>query len=251
MRRKTVLCLMLGGLAFGSARSARADEVQPSPAPVTWELTFKPGPLQRVNVGGRTYWCLVYRVVNNTGQDVDFLPDFERVSEIDNEMTLEQIERNPNAGPKLIVQPALVGADASVFKSIKQMHARTHPLMVSPVGAIGRILQGLDNSRESVAIFPDLEPGVSRFTIYVGGLSGERQVLPNPVWKSKTGDAEKPGAAGAKPAGGASKAAAVGSKDARQFVVQKSLALPYSLAGDRNRAGVLLPQLGDVKWVMR
>jgi len=224
------------------AAAVTRGEPEPSPSPTKWELTFKPSEMQRITASDRsghqrTYWYFIYRVSNNTGQDVDFLPAIERVSEIDTEVPADQADKSPQAASKLIVDPAITGIDPAVYKAIKQRHARTYPLLVSPVDVIGRIRQGLDNSRDSVAVFPELDPRASRFTIYVGGLSGERITRPNPMYKKPPGD---------------SKPVAVDeSKNSPVFVLQKTLALPYTLPGDVNTRRVATPALGRPTWVMR
>ncbi len=226
-------------LSAATATSLLRAEPQPTPAPTKWELTFKPDQLQKINANGRTYWYLIYRVVNNTGEDVDFLPVIERVSDIITEQPADKAEQSPDKASKLIVDPALTGVDSSVFKAIKQRHARTYPLLVSPVEVIGRIRQGIDNSRESVAVFKDLDPRASKFTIYVGGLSGERQTLPNPSYR-------KP----AQPTDG-NVAVTPDEKNTPVFVIQKTLALPYTLPGDGSTRRYATPALGRPEWVMR
>lgn len=233
--------LIIAALALVTAGASRG-EVQPSVTPVSWELTFKPDQLQQITAAdrtgrSRTYWYLPYRVINNTGQDVNFLPAVERVSEIDSDLTPEQLSKNPGLAPRVAVDPAIVGVDPSVFRAIKQRHARTYPLLVSPVAAIGKLRQGVDNARDSVAIFPELDPNVSRFTIYFGGLSGERQTLVNPL-----ATAERSAARDSKSAG---------TGDERVFVVQKTLAMPYTLPGDVNTRRYATPALGKLTWVMR
>jgi len=203
--------------------------------PVAWELNFYPGELRRTSVpaaGGaaRVYWYFPYRVVNNTGQDLDFLPHVERVGEIDSEAPPQIAASQPERGARMFVEPAIVGLDSAVFRAIRQSHPRSHPFLVEPVQAIGRLLHGADNARESVIVFGDLDPRVNRFTIYVGGLSGERQAVSNPGF-----DARKP----------------AGEKNPRQFVLQKTLAMPYTLPGDPNTRRNAIPVLGRMDWVMR
>ncbi|MFO0973838.1 MAG: hypothetical protein U1A27_10425 [Phycisphaerae bacterium] len=216
---------------------------RPSITPVRWELTFQPFDLQQISVatrgGTRNFWYLPYRVVNNSGDDVDFLPLIERVGEIDSELPPDAAVRRPDVAARMIVQPAIIGGDPAIFRAIKQRLSRTHPLLLSPIEVIGRIRQGLDNARESVAIFEELDPRVNRFTLYVGGLSGERQILPNPLFRARS----------APPAG--SDGAAETPAQAQVFVVQKTLALPYTLPGDVNTRRYAVPALGRLDWVMR
>jgi len=220
-------------------------EPRPAVTPSAWELTLEPSPLARIAVdtgqGPRSYWYLLYTATNNTGQDVDFNPEIVRVSEIDAELTARQAEENPGAAPRLLVDEAIIGLDARVFAAIKQRHARTHPFLVPPVKAIDRLLQGKDNARTSVAVFPDLDPRVSRFTIYFGGLSGERIARPNPAYDPRAAS------------GGAGRSAGDESdpQTPRFFVLRKTLAMPYTIPGDPNTRRLATPVIGRMSWVMR
>ena len=223
------------------AVAAVADEPKPNPTAVSWELqvrTTEPARIQ-VDTGGgpRTYWYMIYTVVNNNGQDIPFHPDIERVSEIDSEVPADQAEARPHDASRIITDPSMVGAHPKIFEAIQQRHARTHPFLVTPVKAIGTLLQGKDNARTSVAIFPELDPRVSRFTIYFGGLSGETITRKNPLYDPRR----------------AAKAPA--DKDAieneKVFVLQKTLAMPYTLPGDVRTRPTATPALGRLDWVMR
>jgi hypothetical protein len=240
-----MLKFMLAACCTSTLSAPVRAEPRPSPTPVTWELTFKPADLQRITVKTsdtgvpKTYWYMLYKIVNNTGQDIDFLPQIERVSEIDSEVPAEFAEDMPDLASRMIVDPAIVGLHPAIFRAIKERHAKTHRFLVEPVRAIGRILQGLDNARESVVVFDDLDPRVSRFTIYVGGLSGERQTLSNPL---STTDP--------RPSGGDS-VARVMAEQPVVFVLQKTLAMPYTLPGDDQTRRQATPVLGRLDWVMR
>ena len=114
--------------------------------------------------------------------------------------------------------------------------------MTSPVEAIGRLLQGRDNARTSVAIFRDPDPRVSKFTVYVGGLSGETKTVPNPKYDPKH-TAEKK----------------AGDKNGNEtpddnpefFILHKTLAMPYALPGDLKTRRSATPKPGPITWVMR
>ena len=213
------------------ALPASAGEPQPSATPVAWELTIQPAPLMRIAVGGKNYWYMIYTVTNDTGQDIDFNPEIVRVSEIDNETPAEKAAANPAAAPSIRTEPAIVGVDSKVFKAISDRHAKTYPFLVTPVKAIDRLLQGKDNARTSVAVFPELDPRISHFTIYIGGLSGERIARTNPSY-----DAARP---------------ADDKENPKLFVLQKTLALPYTLPGDVRTRRSAEPALGKMGWVMR
>jgi hypothetical protein len=207
---------------------------EPSPTRVTWELQLEPTAPTRILVdtdhGQRAYWYMLYTVTNNTPQDIDFHPEIVRVSEIASEVPEDQAEAKADKAAKLTVEPSLVGVHPKIFQAIKTLHAKTHPFLVEPVKAISKLKQGRDNALTSVAVFPELDPRVGKFTIYVGGLSGESVTKNNPMY-----DAKKP------------------TSDDNQavFVLRKTLAIPYTLPGDERTRKTAEPALGRMEWVMR
>jgi len=224
---------MVGALA--AANPAARAEPQPNATPTAWELSLQPVPLTRIVVdsgkGPATYWYMLYTVTNNTGQDVDFHPEIVRVSEIENETPEDKAVARPETAPKILAEPAIVGVDSRVFKAIAERHAKTHPFLVTPVKAIDRLLQGKDNARTSVAVFNDLDPRISKFTVYFGGLSGERMTKVNPTYDPRRTSDDK--------------------ENSKLFVLQKTLAMPYTLPGDVRTRGAATPILGKMNWVMR
>jgi hypothetical protein len=219
---------------------------RPSPTPVSWELIFKPSPPMRVQVdtgkGPATYWYMIYTVVNNTGQDIDFFPEVVRVSEIDSELPGKGTTTRPDGGPGMIVEEAVVGIHPKVFQAIKQLYAKTQPYLVPPVEAIGRLLQGQDNARTSLVVFSDVDPRASKFTIYFAGLSGEQVSVPNPRYdpkRVKKGDKPERGQP------------AKDQENPEFFVLRKTLAMPYTLPGDAKTRPMATPAAGALTWVMR
>lgn len=227
---------------FFAALPARGQP-EPNPIPVSWELKFEPSSIQRINVTidgeARTFWYMLYTVVNQTGQDVDFHPEIVRVNEIESEVPAEKAESAPDRAPRLTVDPAIVGVRSEVFQAIARRHRRTHPFLATPVSAISRLLQGRENALTSVAVFPDLDPRVSRFTIYFSGLSGEVVTRPNPMYRPDSGGEKVNGHRPGKP------------QPPRQFVLRKTLAIPYTLPGDERTRRAADPVLGRMEWVMR
>ena len=240
MKRGIFTTLTALSATFALTLSLRADELKPSQTPVSWELQVKTTTPMRITASGGTYWYVLYTVVNNSGEDVPFHPDIVRANEIDTEVPEALAAKNPQAASSLTIDPAIVGPNVQLFDAIKTRHAKTHPLLVTPVNAIGTLKQGADNAVTSVAIFRDLDPRVSRFTIYFGGMSGERITRPNPLFDPKAAAAAK--ARGAAPDDPALQ---------RVFVTQKTLAMPYTLPGDVHSRRSATPVLGRMEWVMR
>lgn len=149
----------------------RGGAPQPNPVPKSWELKFDFDDLQRIEVRvpgeakPRVYWYMLYTVVNNTGRDVNFFPEFEIVTD------------------KFQVIPAEMAAPPAVFEAIKKLHGEQYPHLVQPIKAIGKLLQGEDNGIDSVAIFPQIPLQVNNFTVFVGGLTGENVRMKNPAWR--------------------------------------------------------------------
>ncbi len=240
------------GAVLGLASTISAQP-KPSPTPISWELTFRPSPLTRIEVdtgsGPQTYWYMIYTIVNATGKDIDFFPEVVRVGEVNDAGGKEPAGSQPAGSGGLLVDEALMGMHPKIFEAIKQRYAKTHPFLVSPVEAIGRLLQGNDNARTSVIVFEDLDPRVTKFTIYFGGLSGETVTMPNPMVDSK---APKPSGASGQPQKDAKSSSPGGDKgDPEVFVIRKTLAMPFVLPGDAKARKTATPAAGTMSWVMR
>lgn len=162
------LCVITAGLGqmLGAAP-------QPSTAPNSWELTFRYEDPKRIPVmlpgKGKpvVYWYMVYKVQNDTEQEVDFYPSFELVTD-----TLQ-------------VVPSQIRVSPEAYQAIARQAG--NELLVPPEKASGRLLRGEDQARYSVAIWPDFDPEARSFRVYVSGLSGEVTRLINPSF-----DPEKP-----------------------------------------------------------
>ena len=140
----------------------------PEPAIVSssWQLDFehqKPQAIAVEALDGSTqwYWYLPYKVINRSGDDRLFIPEF--VIYTDAGDIISSGENVP----------------AYVFAAVKRELG--NDLLESPVEIVGPLLQGEDYARESVAIWPALPHDVDQMTIFVGGLSGETQTIQNPL----------------------------------------------------------------------
>ncbi len=178
---------------------------EPSLIPKSWELEFKPQVPRAIAVrdlDGQTrwYWYLPYMVTNTTGEDQLFVPEFVVLTD---QGDLVRAGRN---------------VPAKVYEAIDRKMG--NPLLENPTRATGRLLQGKDHARESVAIWPAGEGNVDVLTIFVGGLSGETAVVKNPT----------------------------GGED---VLVQKSLMLTYELPGNpaTPQDQVVTPKAKE--WIMR
>lgn len=206
-----IVCLLL-------LPAALAQVPEPARVPVTWELKFEFRDPHRFTVllpgddHPTTFWYMLYRVENDTGQDVQFFPSAELVT-----LSLEVVSAGEQISP-------------TVYDAIKSRHRTTHPFLVEPHRVAGPLLQGEDNARTSMVVFRDFSPQDNQFTIFFSGLSGEIQTVSNPTF-----DGGKP----------ESKA------NPRSFTLRKTLQIRYQLPGDLQTRWTAEPIPIDRKWVMR
>jgi hypothetical protein len=158
--------LPLAGLlvVVALALPLRADYPQPSPYPVSWELTLDHSLPKRIVVQGpgdmnpSAYWYVTYHVANNTDQDkVLFFPNFQ--------MMLEdgQVIRSD------------IGVAPAVFDAIKK---KEHLKYLQSNDVIsGDLRQGEDQSKDGVAIWPEPRLRMGTFTIFCSGFWGESAIV--------------------------------------------------------------------------
>ena len=145
----TLVCVTVCGLAC----VAVAEVPQPSKARVSWELKFAFQDPQRIvitlpgDVEPTTFWYMLYRVENDTGQDVPFFPTAELVTS-----SLQVTEGGDQISP-------------TVYDAIRQKHNVTHPFLSVPGHVMGTLLQGEDNARTSMVVFRQFNFEDNAFTI--------------------------------------------------------------------------------------
>lgn len=226
--------LALGTLALSAIpglTTVASAAPTPSIAPKSWQLEFEFTDPRRLTVqvpgeaAPRIYWYMLYTVTNNSGRDVQFLPRFEIVTD------------------KLQVLETDATADPAVFAAIKKLHAKDRPFLLEPLEVMGKLLQGSDNAKDSVAIWQDFTADARQFTVFVGGLSGESVILPNPTY-----DSAKPEFVMKDLPGGAKVKVTTNPK---RFVLYKTLSVAYRLPGDDQARKQAEPNREKVDWLMR
>ena len=166
MKRATIAVVL--GTVTAIAASAMAAP-KPAEIPAYWQLEIDHDPLRPIQIqvlgesSPRIFWYLRYTVTNHTGADQIFVPEFILYTDTG------QVLR---AGRKI---PPVV------FDEIKKLH--NDPLLTDLPGMAGKILQGNDNAKSGVAIWPDFDPAAGAFDVFAGGLSGETAEirLPTPI----------------------------------------------------------------------
>jgi len=217
---RIISAVKLSALLIGLVTELALGFPKPSPVPQDWELNVKFQDLKRISVQvpgqkARIYWYMIYTVSNNSGQDVMFYPEFTLVTD------------------KLQVLPAMVDVDPEVFTAIKNEYKSTYPWLEHPSKVIGKLLQGKDNARDSVAIWPDFRDDTTAVDVFGGGFAGECLAVPNPLFVAGKSD----------PA-----------KVPENFVLRKTLQIHYALPTDPANRGRISPSRKGpepVEWVMR
>jgi len=184
------------------------------PAPNQWTLNVVYNQPQQITVkipGERKpqrFWYVILTITNNTNIDVPFYPTNELVTD-----TFQII-------------PAYRDTRNVVFDKIKARHKKKYPFLESLETAENRILQGEDNTKDLVIIWPDFDVKAKNISLYIAGLSNEPVVIEHPTQKDPNGNPEK-------------------------IYLRKTLQLDYSIGGDPNFRSNTSLVYKAMNWVMR
>lgn len=171
----------------------------------SWQLDFSFEMPQLIMVKdaegqARWYWFLTYKVVNNTKADRLFVPEFTVATARGDLLTAGE------------------GVSGSIFQAVKQR--LRNDLLLSPFEVIGPLLQGEDYAKESVAIWPVFPHDVDQMDVFAANLSGETEVIKNPV-------------------------------SGEPVVLSRTLMISFSLPGSDQNPSNLQLDLNEQRWVMR
>ncbi len=148
-------CAWIGLVLVGVVLSGAAPE--PDPVPNRWQLDLDVGPLRVANVmsddGLQPYFFLTYTVTNHAGEDLLFAPSWELAT--DNGEIL----------------PA--GRDVPREVTLALLDRFDNPLLEDQLNILGRLLQGRENAREGLVVWPARDLRVDEVNVYAAGFSGE------------------------------------------------------------------------------
>ena len=220
--KRSALPVVLAGTVWCVWAGLARPAPQPSEAPVDWEFQFTFKDLQGITVEvpgerePRLFWYLSYQVTNHSDKDEFFVPRFDLYTH-----TGQLI----HAGD---------GVPAYVFGHIKKL--LNDPLLRDVSGMIGKLLQGEDNAKRGLALWPDFDPAAGVVKIFVTGLSGEtvRIKLPKAVRVAEMGEKGE-----------------LKEVEKDELVLAKTLQLTYSIPGQASARAHVAPKLTDRKWIMR
>jgi hypothetical protein len=161
------------------------------------------------------YWYVIYTITNNTKTDHEYVPSFTLFTDTG------------------VVSKA--GVYPTAFEAIKAERSTKYKFLenVAQMTAVAanRVKIGADNARTGVAIFAPMDRATQKFTIFVGGLSGEYIEHPDRgVKKPEPGHLVE------------------GDKVTRLF---KTLVLDYDFPGDKWWRNMDQPIFASKKWTWR
>lgn len=178
---------------------------EPDAVPRRWELQVDSGELRLVtidvpNVGPRKFLYLTFKAVNNSGQDMLFAPSFEL-----------------SDGEGRVYRS---GRDVPLFVTQQLLASTQNPFIQDQIGIIGEFLQGAENAKDGLAIWPVDGFSPAQLTVYAAGFSGETKTITAPDGKSK-------------------------------FVLRKTLRLEFQTPGDLATPSSEAYPIGSRSWIMR
>jgi len=162
------LALTTAAIAFVTAGGLAPE---PAAVPKRWQLQVEFSPLRvfsiETDAGPRSFLYQTYKAVNRTGQDVIFAPSFDLVD-----------------SEGLVVRSGR-GVPESVTKAI--LARLGNPLIQDQIAIMGSILQGVENAKEGIVVWPceNFRPG--EINVYAAGFSGETALVKAPGLKDEKG----------------------------------------------------------------
>jgi hypothetical protein len=199
--------LFLGSLAVAAPEPAIVQKSS------DWTLDVQYEPLTSLAIKHfgqkpQFYWYTVLSLTNNSKDDVEFYPSFEIATDTQQIISAEKD-----------VTPA-------IFEKVKKRYKNKYPLLESVKTTSCRVLQGEDNSKDIVIIWPDFDKNAKTVSLYLGGLSNETIAVDHPTEKDQDGKPKK-------------------------VYLRKTLELTYTIAGDSDYRPNSKVIFKSKQWVMR
>lgn len=119
------------------------------------------------------FWYTILTMTNNTGEDVDFFPKCDLMTD-----TLQITQAEKAVSP-------------TVFEYIKNRHKARYPFLELLSKSGSKVLQGEDNAKDIAVIWPDFDNKAKNIRIFIAGLSNETVAIDHPVEKDDLGNPQK------------------------------------------------------------
>lgn len=156
-------------LAVLAITSPSLSAPEPDAVPSRWEFNVQPGPLKAISVripgkGRRAFFYWTYKVTNNTGEDRPLTPAFELFTQ---DGTKGETRRSGRNVPREATEQI--------------MNKIANPLLLDEVEIqTGLLLQGPENAREGLVVWPAERLKVDDVVIFAKGFSGETKSVTRP-----------------------------------------------------------------------
>jgi hypothetical protein len=153
--------------------AAPEPAIIPGPRDWTMEVTFEHPQqimVQMEKGGPRRFWYTIVTLTNQSGQDVDFYPTCDLMTDT------------------FHIIPANKHTPEGVFEQIKGRHQRKYPFLEPLEKADNKMLEGEDNAKDIAVIWPDFDQQVKNIKVFISGLSNETAVVEHPVSKDEAGE---------------------------------------------------------------
>jgi len=203
---RTVFALIF---ALAAAVSMFGLAPEPDPVPRRWQLAIEPGPLRLTTIdlpstGPRAYYFFTYKATNTSAADLLFAPSFDLATENGD---VRRSGREVNAE---VTRRILADLES---KEIEDQ-----------ISIVGMLLQGEENAKEGLVIWPADGMHLAEVTIYAAGFSGETRKVE--IKNPKTGQPTT-------------------------TTLRKTLMLRYAPPGElRDMAGKSI-EVTEKRWIMR
>ena len=211
---KRLFCGILGVFAVGACVCMAAPEPAIVPAPGQWTVNIEFTHPQLIVLPKSLdnhptrFWYTIITLTNNTGYDVDFYPKCDLMTD-----SLQVIAAGKFVPP-------------SIFDRIKSRHKSRYPFIEPLHKAGNKLLEGVDNAKDIVVIWPDFDKQAKNIKLFITGLSNETAAVDHPVSKDQNGEPVK-------------------------IFLRKTLELDYALRSDASlRSNTSLAYKGK-SWIMR
>lgn len=163
-RNRKLLRQISCGLLFLMVLSSLAVAFPtPSGVRIRWELEFEAGNFRLYidQESGDAYWWMNYTVTNYTKRDRIWAPKLTLFAD-----SGEILESGK-------------GVSSRITRDIKELLG--NDLIETQNEIIGDLLQGVENAREGLAIWPARITQVNEITMFIAGISGETTRVLNPI----------------------------------------------------------------------
>lgn len=200
---RSILGLIAGLAVLAAVVTPVLAYPKPAAVPYRWELDFTPGPLRLYvdELEGRAYWYFTYEAINRTGRDRIWAPELTIFTDSG------EILRSGEGVPSHVTEDVLALLDDELLESQNEI--------------IGDLLQGKENGREGLVLWPAKSLQVNELSLFIRGISGESTRIPHPL------------------------------EAGQQITLHKTLQLDYLIPGDMMARGSKPVEVVDTGWVMR